>query len=163
MNIMFLIVLLLTIFKIVEGYKKGMVKEIISFISLVVMCVVVVLISAGLQSFMEKQVIGVIVAILLLALLGIAHHLLGVVFFAGKMIVKLPIIHWADKLCGMVVGALEVVLLLWTLYTFTMHFGLGMIGNLITEYTNQSKLLTLIYEYNLLAPIVESVLAKIPA
>lgn len=163
MNIMVLIVLLFTIFKIVDGYKKGMVKEIISFVSLVVMCVVVVLISAGLHSYMEKQVIGVIIAILLLAVLGIAHHLLGVVFFSAKVVSKLPIIHWADKLLGMVVGALEVVLILWTLYTFIMHFELGMLGNLVLEYTNQSKLLTMIYEFNMLAPIVESVLAELPA
>ncbi len=162
MNLMTLIVLFLMVFKIADGYKKGMVKEIISFVSLVVMCVVVVLISAGLHSFMEKQVIGVVIAVLLLALLGIAHHLLGVVFFSAKLISRLPIIHWADKLLGMLVGALEVVLILWTLYTFIMHFGLGMIGRLIIEYTNQSKLLTTIYEYNMLAPIVESVLAKLP-
>lgn len=162
MNLMVLIVLFLLVFKIADGYKKGMVKEIISFVSLVVMCVVVVLISAGLHSYMEHQIIGVIIAVLLLAVLGIAHHLLGVVFLASKMIVKLPIISWVDKMLGMVVGALEVILLLWTLYTFTLHFGLGMIGQMIVEYTNQSKLLTIVYEYNMLAPIVESVLAQLP-
>ncbi len=162
MNLMLLIVLLFIVFKIADGYKKGMVKEIISFVSLVVMCVVVVLISAGLHSFMEKQVVGVIIAIVLLSLLGIAHHLLGVVFFSAKMIVKLPIIHWVDKLLGMVVGALEVILILWTLYTFIMYFGLGMIGSMVIEYTKQSQLLTAVYEYNMLAPIVESVLAELP-
>ena len=111
---------------------------------------------------MEKQVIGVIIAIVLLSVLSIAHHLLGIVFFSAKLIVKLPIISWADKLLGMVVGALEVVLLLWTLYTFIMHFELGMIGQMIVEYTNQSKFLTTIYEFNMLAPIVESVLGKLP-
>lgn len=161
MNLMAIIVILCIIFKIADGYKKGMVKEIISFVSLVVMCVVVVLISAGLHSYMEKKVIGVVIAILLLVILGIAHHLLGVVFFAGKLIVKLPIISWVDKVLGMAVGALEVILVLWTLYTFTMHFGMGMIGQMIVEYTNQSKFLTTIYEYNMLAPIVESVLAKL--
>lgn len=161
MNLMVLIVLLLLIVKIVEGYKKGMVKEIISFVSLIVLCVVVVLISAGLHSFMEKKIIGVIIAVLLLSVLSIAHHLLGLVFFSAKILVSLPIISWVDKLLGMVVGALEVILLLWTLYTFIMHFGLGMIGQMIVEYTNQSEVLTAIYEYNMLAPIVESVLAKL--
>ena len=61
----------------------------------------------------------------------------------------------------MIVGALEVVIMLWTLYTFIMYFGLGMIGNLIIEYTEQSKLLTLIYEYNLLAPIVSGVVTEL--
>ncbi len=162
MNIMVLIVLFLLLIKIMDGYKKGMVKEIISFVSLIVMCIVVVLISAGLHSYMEKEVIGIVVAVLLLAVLGIAHHLLQVVFFSAKMLSKLPVISWGNKVLGMAVGALEVVLLLWTLYTFIMYFGLGMVGKLIVEYTSQSQLLTWMYELNMLAPIVENVLAKLP-
>ena len=161
MNIMLLIVLLILAFKIVDGYKKGMVKEIISFVSLLIMCVVVVLIGAGLHSYMEKKVLGIIITVVLLSLVGIAHHLLKVVFFSAKVISKLPIIHTGDKLLGMVVGALEVVLLLWTLYTFIMYFELGMLGNLIIEYTEQSKLLTLVYQYNLLAPIVANVVTEL--
>lgn len=162
MNIMVLIVLFLLLIKIMDGYKKGMVKEIISFVSLIVMCIVVVLISAGLHSYMEKEVLGIVVAVLLLAVLGIAHHLLQVVFFSAKLLSKLPVISWGNKVLGMVVGALEVVLLLWTLYTFIMYFGLGMLGQLIVEYTSQSQLLTWVYELNMLAPIVENVLTKIP-
>lgn len=161
MNLMVLIVLFLFLIKIVSGYKKGMVKEIISFVSLIVMCILVVLISAGLHSYMEKEVLGIVVAVLLLAILGIAHHLLQVVFFSAKLLSKLPVISWGNKVLGMVVGALEVVLLLWTLYAFIMHFGLGMVGNLVIEYTSQSKFLTWIYELNMLAPIVEKVLAQI--
>lgn len=161
MNIMLLIVLVLLVFKIADGYKKGMVKEIISLISLLVMCVVVVLIGAGLHSYMEKKVWGIILTVLLLALVGIAHHLLKVVFFSAKVISKLPIIHTGDKLLGMVVGVLEVLVMLWTLYTFIMYFELGMIGNLIIEYTEQSKVLTLVYQYNLLAPIVSGVVTEL--
>ena len=161
MNIMVLIVLLILVFKIVDGFKKGMIKEIISFISLLIMCVVVVLIGAGLHSYMEKKVLGIVIAVLLLTLVGIAHHLLKVVFFSAKLISKLPIIHTGDKLLGMVVGALEVVVMLWTLYTFIMYFGLGMVGNLILEYTEQSQILTLIYQYNLLAPIVSGVVTEL--
>lgn len=161
MNLMVLIVLFLLLIKVVGGYKKGMVKEIISFVSLVVMCIVVVLISAGLHSFMEKEVLGIVVAILLLALLGIAHHLLQVVFFSAKLVSKLPVISWGNQVLGMVVGALEVLLLLWTLYTFIMYFGLGMVGELIVEYTSQSQVLTWVYQLNMLAPIVENVMAQL--
>lgn len=161
MNIMLLIVLVVMIYKIVEGYKKGMVKEIISFVSLLVMCVVVVLIGAGLHSYMEKRILGIVIAVLLLTLVGIAHHLLKVVFFSAKVIAKLPIIHTGDKLLGVIAGVLEVIVILWTIYTFIMYFGMGMIGNMILEYTNQSKVLTLIYEYNLLAPLVGNVVESL--
>lgn len=161
MNVMMLIVLFVLVFKVVDGYKKGMIKELISLISLLIMCVVVTLIGAGLYSYMQKQAVGILVTILLLSLVGIAHHLLKAVFFSARVISKLPIIHAGDKFLGMLVGVLEVVVMLWTLYTFIVYFELGMIGELILEYTRQSKALTLIYEYNFLAPIVSNVVAEL--
>ena len=89
--------------------------------------------------------------------LGIAHHMLKLVFFSAKMIAKLPIVKRVDKLMGMIVGALEVVLILWTIYTFIMYFQMGTIGNLIIEYSRDSKILTWLYEYNMLAPLVEKI------
>ncbi|MBQ6833744.1 MAG: CvpA family protein [Lachnospiraceae bacterium] len=161
MNILLLAVIAVTILKIMDGYKKGMVKEIISFVSLVVMCVVVLLLGSGLHSYMEKEILGVVIAVLLLVILGIAHHALKLVFFSAKLISKLPIVHSADKILGMLVGALEVVLILWTLYTFIMHFEMGMIGNLMIEYSRDSKILTWIYEHNMLAGVVEKAISNI--
>jgi len=161
MNILLLAVIAIAILKIVDGYKKGMVKEIISFVSLVIMCVVVLLLGSGLHSYMEKEFLGVVIAVLLLVILGIAHHALKLVFFSAKLISKLPIVHSADKLLGMVVGVLEVVLILWTIYTFIMYFEMGMIGNLIIEYSRDSKILTWLYEHNILAGVVEKALGNI--
>lgn len=151
MNILLIIVLLLLLFNVVEGYKKGMVREIISFVSLIVMCVVIALIGNGLNSYFEGEFFGVLVVILLLSLLGIAHHLLGVIFFSAKIISKLPIVHWLDKLLGVVVGILETVLILWTIYTFIMMLDMGMIEQLALTYTQESSILTWFYEHNYLA------------
>ena len=161
MNILLLAIIVFAILKIADGYKKGMVKEIISFVSLVVMCVVVLLLGTGLHSYMEKEIVGVVIAVLLLVILGIAHHALKLVFFSAKLISKLPIVHSVDKLLGMVVGVLEVVLILWTVYTFIMYFEMGMIGNLIVEYSRDSQILTWLYEHNMLAVVVEKVLSNI--
>lgn len=161
MNLLAIIVFIFLICKVVEGFKRGMVKEIISFISLIVLCVVVVLIGAGLQSYLEKEFVGVAAAVLLLAVLGIAHHLLGVVFFSAKMIVKLPIVHWVDKLLGMAVGVLETVLILWTIYAFIMSFGLGMIGQQILAYTQENAVLSWLYRYNYLAAWISSLSDKL--
>jgi uncharacterized membrane protein required for colicin V production len=147
MNILMLIVLLLAIVKMADGYNKGMVKEVISFVTLVIMCVVAVLIGCGLYSYMNKAIIGVVVAVLLLVILGIAHHILRLIFFSAKLIVKLPVVSFADKVLGMLVGALEVLLLLWTIYALSMYFNLGMLGELLIEYSKDSKILTYIYEY----------------
>lgn len=138
-----------------------MVREIISFVSLIVLCAVVVLIGIGLNSYVEKEIIGVVTAVLLLCILGIVHHLLGVIFFSAKMISKLPIVHWVDKVCGMAAGVLEVVLILWTLYTFIMTMGLGMIGQQILVYTEENSVLSWLYKYNYLARWVGSLSGKL--
>ena len=162
MNIVLLITIVLLVIKILDGYKKGMVKEIISLISLTLMCIVVVIVGAALHFVKANQIAGVLVMILLLAVLGIAHHFLRLIFFSAKLISKLPVISFGNKILGMIVGALEVLLLLWTVYTFAMYYDLGAIGDIIIEGTRESAILSKIYEFNLLAPIVESVIEKLP-
>ncbi len=162
MNIVLLAAIVLLIIKILDGYKKGMVKEIISFVSLTFTCIVVVIVGAGLHFVKSSQIAGVLVAILLLAVLGIVHHFLRLIFFSANLISKLPVISFGNKLLGMVVGALEVILLLWTVYTFAMYYDLGAIGDIIIEGSKDSVILSKVYSFNLLAPIVEGVLAKLP-
>lgn len=161
MNILAIVVLIVFLWKITQGYKRGMVKEIISFVSLIVLCIVAALIVNGMQSYMEKQFVGVVIAVLLLCVVGIVHHLLGVVFFSAKLISKLPVIHWADKLLGMVAGVLETVLILWTVYLFIMKSGLGMLGQQVLVYTQENPILSWLYRYNFLAMWVEEILSKI--
>lgn len=162
MNIMLILVVICAVAKIVDGYKKGMVKEIVSLVTLTVMGIMVVLISRGLHSYMEKEIVGVVIAVVLMALLGIVHHLLNVVLFSAKMISKLPVIHWLNKVLGAVFGLLEVVLILQIVYVFIMYFGLSMIGQQILEYTRESAFLTKLYEYNVVANLVDNVLAHLP-
>ena len=163
MNIMLILAVLFALFKIVDGYKKGMVKEIVSLVTLIIMGIMIVLISRGLHSYMEKEVLGVIIAVVLMALLGVVHHLLNVVFFSAKMISKLPVIHWVNKVFGAVFGVLEVILTLQIVYVFIMYFGLGMIGQQILEYTRESIVLTKIYQYNVVAKLVENLMSQLPA
>lgn len=161
MNLMLIIVLVLLICNVVRGYKNGMVRSIISLVSLIVLCAVAALICNGLQSYFDGEIINVIVLVLLLCVLGIVQHLLGVVFFSAKMIAKLPVVHFADKVLGIVVGILETILILWTIYTLIMILHLGMVGTYIVEYTADSRILTWFYEHNYLAHWVETMGAQL--
>ena len=73
---------------------------------------------------------------------------------------KLPVIHFADKLLGIVFGALEVILILWTIYTLIMMMDMGMIGQVILSYTEDSKILAWFYEHNYLAYGIERMMEK---
>ena len=127
MNILLIIVGIVLLCNIVDCYKKGMVRAIISFVSLIVLCIVVALIGNGLQSYLKGETITVIIMLLLLGLVIIAHSLLGVLFAPAKLVTKLPIVKSLDKVLGIVIGVLETVIILWTIYTFTMILDMGMI------------------------------------
>ncbi len=150
-NVLLVIVVAFMFLKMYDGYNKGMVKEIISFVSLVFLCLVAVLIGNGLHSYYDGKVLNVVVMVLLLAVLGIAHHLINVVVLPAKLLAKLPIVKSLDQILGIVVGIAETVLILWTIYTFSMIMDLGGLGEYILQSTADSKILSWLYEYNQLA------------
>lgn len=151
LNIMLVIVAVAALFKVVDGYKKGVVKEVVSLISMVVLCVVAAMLAYGVSSYHDGKVFNVIAITILLTLLLTVHHLLGLVFFSAKLIAKLPVVHFVDKLLGIVFGVFEVVLVLWTLYAFMMMMDIGGIRQVILSCTERSRMLTWIYEHNYLA------------
>ena len=158
MNILLMIVAVAALCKLVDGYKKGIVREIISLISMMVLCLVAGLIAYGVKGYMAGRGAGVIIAVFLLCLIGIVHHLLGVVFFSAKVITRLPVIHFVDKLLGAVFGIFEVVLILWTIYTFILMGNPGsmsVVADIISSYTGESEILTWIYRHNLIAAGIE--------
>jgi len=150
-NILLIIVGLILLCNVLDGYKKGMVKSIISLVSLIVLCLVVALIGNGLRKYMSGDFISLVVIVLLLCIVGIVNHLLGVVFFSAKVLSKLPVIHSADKLLGIVAGVLKTVLLVWTIYTLASMFDLGKFETYLIQYTNNSRILLWFYENNYLA------------
>ena len=162
-NIFLLIVAVFMIFKVCDGYSKGMVKEIVSFISLIVLCLVVALVASGLNSFYDGEILNVIVMVLLLAVLGIVHHLINVVVAPAKLLAKLPIVKSLDKILGIAVGIAETVLILWTIYTFVMMMELGAIGDFILQSTADSPILAWFYEHNQLAGWIEVLGAELDA
>lgn len=161
MNWLLIIVAVVLVWRIAEGVRRGMVKEIVSFVSLIVLCLVVGLLGTALSKYMEKDIVSMIVAVILLLLLLIVHKLLGIVFFSAKLVAKLPVIHSVDKLLGALIGVLETVLILWTIFTLVMTFDLGVMEQFIIDYTNQSGVLTFFSKYNLLQNLVDFVAAKL--
>ena len=92
-NVMFVIVVLAAVFKLADGYKKGVVREVISLVSMVVLCVVAALIAYGVHGYHDGKIFHVALAVILFILVMTAHHLLGLVFFSAKLFSKLPIVH----------------------------------------------------------------------
>lgn len=150
-NILLICVIALAIVNVVIGYRKGMVKAVISMLSLLILSVVILLLAYGIGKYNDGKFFHVALVVILLALLGVVHHLLSVVFFSAKLVAKLPVVHSVDKLLGIVFGVLETILILWTLYTLVMMMNLGMVETLILSWTEENALLKWLYQNNYLA------------
>ncbi len=161
MNWLLIVLGLVLVWRIAEGIHRGMVKEIISFVSLIVLCLTVALLGTALSNYFEKDIINMIVAIILLLVLLIAHRLLSLVFFSAKLISKLPIIKSVDKLLGAVIGILETIVIVWMIFSLIHTFGMGMVGKQIQQYAAESQLMTFLYKYNYLQVLVDFLAQKL--
>lgn len=159
-NLLLIAVLILAVINVVMGYKKGMVKAIISLVSLVVLCVVGLLLANGISSYSDGNFFQAALVVILLGAIGLAHHMLGIVFFSAKLVAKLPVVHSVDKLLGIVFGILETALILWTVYTFVMMMDLGIIGHLIRTCAGENRFLAWMYQHNYLAYGIERFLSE---
>ena len=159
-NIGLLVVAVAVVCKMVDGYRKGMVKEIVSLISMVVLCLVAPLIGYGVNSYYDGKVFNVLVVVILLILLAALHRVMSLILFPAKLASKLPVIHFVDKLLGIVFGAFEVVLILWTVYAFMMIMDMGVIAQMFLSYVEESEILTWIYQHNYLVYGIEHFLDK---
>lgn len=151
MNWLFVVFILLLVWRISAAYKRGMVKEIISCVSLLVLSVAVALIGTAVLSYFEQDILSLIIAVILLIVLCVANQIVSIFFFSAKVLAKLPIISFANKVCGAVIGVLETVLIMWTLYTLIVTINTGAIGQQIFVWVQENAILSFLYEYNYLA------------
>ncbi len=155
MNVLLIIASVLMLGCMAEGYRRGMVRQLIAFVSMIVLCVTAALLANGAKNYVNGKILNVVIVAVLLTLLGIARHLLGIFFFSAKMISKLPVIQHGDKLAGILFGALEVILVLWTIYIFLIMMDLGAVETWVMRYTSESPILTWLYQHNHLALLID--------
>ena len=160
-NLLVLAVLAVLVLKAVGGYKRGMVKEVIMFVTLIITCIMIALITNGISSYNSGRIFNVVLMFLMLAVLGIVQLVLKPIFFSAKLVVKLPIVSWLDHALGIFVGVLETILLLWTLYFFTMIMDMGGVQEQILEWTRGNLVLRWFFENNYLALFLDSISSKV--
>lgn len=157
-NWILLCVLALAIINIISGYKNGLVKEIINFVSMLVLSVLIVLLSSVLKSYTDKQYIQMITMIIMVLILLLAHRLLKVALDGMKLLAKLPVVSFVNKLAGAVFGVAETVVFVWFALCLFGMFDLGTVGEYINMYIGESQMLTYLYENNLIAILGEKIL-----
>lgn len=118
---------LIFLWRIVTGFKRGMVKEIISLIAMAVAGVCVLLILSAIGNYMEQEIGKLVQVIAVLFVVCLIYRIVNVLLDSLKLIAKLPIIKGLDKIFGAVVGFAEAGLITGLLVHFLKNWGLSML------------------------------------
>lgn len=147
-NIPFFVAVLILIVKVIKGAKRGAVKEICSFISIVVASFAVLLIGFAVRKYLTQDKIIFIITLILLFLLILIYKILDLFLTTLKLISKLPVISFLDKLLGIPVAVCEVIIIIWTVYCLAMVFNEGAFARWIINCVTNNQIMRTLYEYN---------------
>lgn len=122
-----IIIAIIFIWRIVAGFRKGMVQEITSLIVMGVAGFCVVLILGAISSYSNQEIGKTIQMVAVLIVVCLVYRLVHVLFTSLELISKLPIIKGVDKLLGAVVGLAEAGLIVALLVYFLKNWGLSVL------------------------------------
>ena len=117
-------IILIFLWRMAAGFRKGMVQEIISLIAMAAAGVCVFLIIGAVGSFMDQEIGSLIQIVAVLIAVCLAYRLVNLLFVSLKLISKLPIVKGLDKVLGAVVGFAEAGILVRFLVQIIKNWGL---------------------------------------
>lgn len=161
MNILLIVFAVVLIWRVSVGIKKGVVHEIIAFVNVIFVALVLGLVSMIFNAYHAENYLGIGVVFLVIVVLSIVYSVLKVVFFSAKVISRLPIVSSVDRLLGLVIGVAETLIIFWTMCCVFMYIDIGVLEQQIMLMISESKLLTWLYQYNLLGVLLDAVKAKL--
>ena len=154
-NWVLIVVGIIAVINIINGFKTGFVKELINCISLLVLSVSVILLSSVIKSYSDKEFIQMLTMIIMVLIVAIAHKLLKKVLEGIDAIASLPVVSIVNKIAGAVFGVAETVLVVWFVLCLIGLFDLGQAGEYIYMYIGNNPILSYLYQNNLLAMVGE--------
>ena len=161
MNILLIVMAVIMLWRVGAAVKKGIVREAIAFVNVLFVVLIVGLVSMIANAYHEKEFLAIAIMVLIIVALSIVYSVIKIVVFPAKIITKLPVVSSVDKICGVVMGVTETLLLFWGLCYAVMYIDLGMLNEQILMMIGESRVLTALYQYNLLGVLFELVKAKL--
>ncbi len=147
-NYTLIIVVCLAIGCAIKGFKTGMMKEILSFITVIVAvgCIVIAVYAAG--QYMDHNYMFFVAAVIIILLIMVFLNVGKLLVWPLKILSKLPLVKWIDKLAGIVIGVAKSLLYTWTAFIVIPIVDQPFISNIVNENVANSQLLTWIHSNN---------------
>jgi len=153
-QIPFIVVLLVLVIKVVLSVKKGAVKELFSLVSTILASVAVLLIAFAIRKYFSQERIIFVITIILLFLLLIVYKILDLFFTTMKLISKLPVVSFVNKILAIPLAICEVIVMVWAVYCLVMVLDVGAFEKWIMECVRNNSIMRFLYQYNYMYSII---------
>ena len=161
MNVLLIVLIIVLLWRVAAGMKKGIVREALALINVLFVALIIGLVCMITEAYHAANYMGIVVNILLIVALSIIYSVVKLVFFPAKIITKLPVLSSADKLLGLVFGVAEALIAFWALCCVLMYMDFGVLKEQLLIMIGESKVLTALYQYNVLGILFEMIKAKV--
>lgn len=161
MNILLIILLVIMLWRIAVGAKRGLVKELIGLVNLLFVSLILTLASMIYRGYMAGNLISLVPMVIAIVILSIIYAIINLVFSPAKLVAKLPLVKSVDKILGVVVGAAEVIVVYWILCCVLKYTDIAPLEQFALPYINGNVILTNLYQRNLLEQLIAVALNKI--
>ena len=121
-------IIIIISWRMVSGFRKGMVQEILSLIAMVVAGFCAYLLLGAVGSYLNREIGRLIQIIILLLIVCIVYKLANLIFTSISLVSRLPLIRSADKLFGAVFGILEGIIIAGYILYWLKNWGLSVLG-----------------------------------
>lgn len=161
MNILLIVLAILLVWRVSAGVKRGVVRETIAFVNVIFAALVLGLVCMISQAYHAENYLVIILLMVGIVVLSVVYSLLKIVFFSAKIVSKLPVVSSVDRILGLVIGIAETLIVFWIMCFVFMYVDLGVLEEQIIMMIGDSKILTVLYQYNLLGVLLDAAKAKL--
>jgi len=148
MNVTLLAVVILVVWMMIRGFKKGMAKELSGLVALFAAFVVLALGLMLVASFTEGEMTNTLYSVILLVVFGLAYGIVKFILRSARAVSSLPIIKFFDSVLGIGVGLVKTLLIVWIVFMLGANGYLGPVSTRIIQDIEGNTFLKLLFEFN---------------
>ena len=155
MYIILIVVALIYIWRIFQGSRNGLIDEVGALADIVIVSLAVVAGIVVIESALGKNLIGFLVAGIILLIILIARKLLRLVFCSLGLIAKLPILSGLNRLFGTIAGVVEATVIVWVGFAVISCLRIPIDGEPLVALITENKFLNFLYQHNMLYNFIQ--------
>lgn len=152
------IVILIYIWRIFNGSRGGLIDEVGALADTVIVSAMVVAGIVVIESALGKNLIGFLVAGIILLVILIARKLIRVVFCSLGLIAKLPLLNWLNKFLGSLAGVIEATVVIWVGFAVISCLNIPINGQPLITLITANRFLDFLYRHNMLYNFIQRII-----